>query len=130
MDVTYGNSTYTGLVMARNVPNGTWVNGTTYNTSNIDGPVFITTIEGEKIDIPEGETFTIEAMRSQDGSSISNVSTTRYNYKTSNASELEQREPTTGGGGWSGGGSIPEPVLFGGIGIVAALLAVVAINKD
>ncbi|WP_157969480.1 hypothetical protein [Haloplanus rubicundus] len=117
MDVRYDNQTYTGLVMAHNVPGGSWSVNSTYNTSNIDGPVFITTTDGTKVDIPEGETFTIEAIRAQDGSSISSVNTTVNNYKTANASELkevqeqltalraeiEERETSSGAGGGSGG---------------------------
>jgi len=130
MDVSYNNQTYSGLVMARTVPGGSWTNGTTYNTSNFDGPVFITTTDGQKIDLPaSGAEFTVEAIRAQDGSSISSVNTTRYNYKTSNATELlevqeeltalrtelEEREPDGG----SGGG-------IGGIGDSKAIIAIIA----
>jgi hypothetical protein len=129
MDVVYNNNVYTGMVMARTVPNGSWEVNKTYNSTNFDGPVFIVTTTGEKIDV-SGD-FRIEAMRAQDGSSISNVTTTRYNYKTTNATELlevqsrltslraelEERQ-TSGGGGGSGG--------FGGNTMLIVLAALAA----
>jgi hypothetical protein len=138
MDVSYDNQTYTGLVMAHSVPGGSWEANTTYNTSNFDGPVFVATTSGTKVDIPENETFTIETIRAQDGSEINNVSTTRYNYKTANASELlevqeqltalnaelESREGTGGGGGWDLGGSNSYLV------IVAVGAAVLLLLRD
>lgn len=126
MDVVYNNNVYTGMVMARNVPNGSWEVNTTYDSANFDGPVFIVTTTGEKIDV--SGTFRIEEMRAQDGSSISSVNTTRYNYKTTNATELlevqsrltslrqelEERQPSGGGGG------------IGGIGDSKAIIAIIA----
>ena len=113
MRITHGSFNVHGLVMAREAPNGTWVNGTTYNTSNIDGPVFIVTTEGEKIDIGENETFTIEEMNARDGSAVEQTETTKVVYKTANTSQLlemqkqleqtrqaiEEREPDGTGGG-------------------------------
>ncbi|WP_256545751.1 hypothetical protein [Halobellus inordinatus] len=116
MDVTYQGNTYTGIVLARNAPGGAWETGTTYNTSNITGPVFLATTDGQKVDFAEGETFTIDQMRAKDGSNTTQVNTTNYVYKTANTSELnemqsqlidlreeiEAREPDGGGAGGSG----------------------------
>jgi hypothetical protein len=119
MDVSYNGNTYTGIVLARNAPNGSWQNGTTYNTSNITGPVFLATVDGEKIDFDQNAEFTIESMRAKDGSNVETVETTEYVYKTANTSELlemqeqltdlrqevEEREAAIGGGGGFLGGS-------------------------
>jgi hypothetical protein len=131
MDVTYQNQQYTGMLMARNAPNGSWQAGTSYNTSNIEGPVFIATTDGKYVEFAEGETFRVNNIRAKDGSDISNVSTTKYAYQTSNVSELqemqsrltalkeeiEEREPTGGGGGFGG---------FGGSQSIAVVAAVAA----
>jgi hypothetical protein len=119
MDVTYDGGTYTGILLARNAPGGAWETGTTYNSSNINGPVFIATVDGHKVDIPEGSTFTVEQIRDRQGSNVTKVETTKYVYRTANTSELnemqsrlidlreeiESREPDGGGGSGSGLGS-------------------------
>jgi hypothetical protein len=119
MDVTYNGNTWTGIVLARNAPGGSWQTGTTYNTSNITGPVFLATTDGQKVDFAEGETFSIDQMRSKSGENVTQVNTTKYVYKTANTSELnamqmelielrkeiESREPDGGGGGGFGGNS-------------------------
>jgi len=138
MDIRYQNQTYTGLVMARHVPGGSWTNGTTYNTSNFTGPVFIATTDGTKMDLVDGESFKITEIRNREGSSIGSVNATRYNYKTSNASELavvteqlttlreeiESRESTGGGGGIGFGGSNSYVIL------IAAGVAVILLLRD
>jgi hypothetical protein len=117
MDVSYGGTTYTGMLLARNAPNGSWSANTTYNTSNITGPVMLATTGGEKIDL--SGSFTVDSMRAKDGSNIESVNTTQYAYKTSNATELmemqnrltslrqeiEERQPSGGGGIGGLGGS-------------------------
>ncbi|WP_336024769.1 hypothetical protein [Halobellus salinisoli] len=117
MDVAYNGSSYTGIVLAHEAPNGSWNTNTTYDSANIEGPVFMATVEGKKIDFAEGENFTIEQMRNRDGQNTTTVDTTKYVYKTSNTSELlemqqqltdlraeiEAREPD-GGGGSDGSG--------------------------
>ncbi|WP_257627716.1 hypothetical protein [Haloplanus salinarum] len=136
MDVVYQNQTYTGIVMARTVPGGSWSTNTTYNTSNFDGPVFIATTTGKKVDIAEGHTFRIKSMRARDGSPISSVNTTRYNYKTANASELasvteqlstlrselESRDTSGGAGGGSGGMSQNAMLILLAVAAGAALV--------
>jgi hypothetical protein len=116
MDVTYDGNTYTGIVMAQSAPNGSWSTETTYNTSNITGPVFMATSDGNKVDFAENTEFTIDQMRARDGSNTSSVETTKYVYKTSNTSEtvelqqqltdlrkeIEDREQGIGGGGAGG----------------------------
>lgn len=118
-DVTYNGNTYTGIVLARNAPGGSWETGTTYNTSNITGPVFMATTDGQKIDFADGSEFTIDQMRAKDGTNTTSVETTKYVYKTANTSELNQmqsdltdlraeieaREPSGGGGSGSGIGT-------------------------
>jgi hypothetical protein len=137
MTISYNGANYTGLVMARNAPNNTWSTGTTYNASNISGPVFILTTEGEKVDIADGDTFTVTGMTSKAGDQIDSAQTTNYVYRTANTSELlamqedlsqlraeiEARQQSAGG--TSGSGSVPIEAL--GIGLLAvaglALLA-------
>lgn len=126
MDVTYENTTYQGIVMARNAPNGSWEANTTYDPANITGPVFVVTTGGKKIDLTSP--FTIGEVRAKDGSDLQSVNTTRYSYKTANATELmemqsrlsslrqeiEERQPSGGGGG------------IGGIGDSKAIIAIIA----
>ncbi|MFC7129145.1 hypothetical protein [Haloferax chudinovii] len=109
------NITYQGLVLARSAPNGSWSVNTTYNASTIDGPVFIATATGEKVDL-DGN-FTITEITARDGSSVQSQNTTTYVYKTANTSEfvnmtnelealrqdIEEREQSSGGSGGSGG---------------------------
>lgn len=111
MTVEYRNSDHTGLLMAKNAPNGTWEVNTTYNTSNIDGPVFMTKTDGTKLDFADGEEFTIVGMTAKDGTAVNSTQTTKYRYKTANTTELlevqnqllelrqeiEEREPDAGG---------------------------------
>lgn len=127
MDVTYAGQTYQGLVLAESAPNGSWESGVTYNTSNITGPVMIATVDGQVVDIPDGETFTIAQITDKEGQNVGSVNTTKYVYKTANTSELlemqqqltdlrqelEDREPDpAGGGGGSGGTNIPPMAII------------------
>jgi len=135
MDVTYNGNTYSGLVLARHAPGGTWETGTTYNTSNITGPVFMATTTGDKVDFAEGETFTIDQMRSKDGTNVTSTQTTKYVYQTANTSELlemqdqltqlraeiEARKSNLGGGGSGLGGSSGTAIAIAAL-IGAALL--------
>ena len=134
MRITYGAYDFHGLVMARNAPNGTWTNGTTYNTSNIDGPVFFLTTDGEKIDTTDGETFTIESISAKDGTPTETVNTTQYVYKSANTTqflemqseleslrqEIENREASIGGG--SGLGSSKTMIAIVALAGAALLL--------
>ncbi|WP_193308542.1 hypothetical protein [Halorubrum halophilum] len=136
MTVEYKNVERTGLLMARNAPNGTWEVNTTYNTSDIEGPVFLTTTTGEKIDFAEGEEFTITSLTAKDGTAINSTQTTRYRYKTANTAELlevqnqllelrqeiEDRERSVGGAGALLGDFGDVPLLA-----VAAALAAIAL---
>ncbi|MDG5778844.1 hypothetical protein VB773_01035 [Haloarculaceae archaeon H-GB2-1] len=88
MTVEYGVGTYSGLLMARNAPNGSWEANKTYNTSAIDGPVFMLTTDGEKVDFADGREFTISGMTAKDGTAVNATETTKYVYKTANTSEM------------------------------------------
>lgn len=83
------NSTYTGMLLARNAPNGSWNNQTTYNASNITGPVWIGTTDGEMQRLT-GE-FTITGIEDAEGNGRDSVATTRYNYQVSNTSDLQTK---------------------------------------
>jgi len=134
MDVTTNGDTYTGILLARNAPGGGWDTGTTYNTSNITGPVFIATVDGQKIDIEDSETFTVDQMRAKDGTNVTQVNTTKYVYKTANTSEvnemqqqlidlrkeIEAREPTGGGG--SGGLGLGQNTIIAVAALAGAAL--------
>ncbi|WP_435065631.1 hypothetical protein [Halobaculum sp. EA56] len=139
MTVMVDNVEYHGLVMARQAPNGTWEANTTYNASTIDGPVFLVTTDGQKLDL-DGE-FRIASISSTDGTTIKNVTTTKVVYKTSNTSELldkmerieelrkdmESKEQAAAGDG-SGGSPIDPKYLLGALAIVG-LLAYAQGNK-
>lgn len=141
MTVSYNGQNYTGVVMARNAPGGSWVTNTTYNTSNISGPVFIATTEGTKVDFAGGETFTVVGMTSTEGSQIDQVQTTKYVYKTANTSqlhemqnriaelqdELEARQKSVGGESGSDG-SIPVEAI--GIGLLAVAAVAVLSSRE
>lgn len=141
MEVSYAGTTYDGLVMAREAPNGSWSSGTTYNTSDIDGVVMLATTGGSQINM-EGE-FTVEAINAEDGSSVEQVSATKVVYKTANTSEQLQKmqkisdlraqveayksriEAGTGGGDGGGdddGLALPDWVPGGWSGLLAGLL--------
>lgn len=140
MTISYGGDTFHGLVMADEAPNGTWVSGKTYNTSNIDGLVFFLTTDGRKIDTTEGETFTIEKLTAKDGSTIETIQTTQYVYKTANTTELlamqqqllelrqeiEEREDQIGWAG-GGGGAVESGVTANKAFIALAALAIILV---
>lgn len=122
MTIQYDGNEYEGLMLARNVPNGSWETGVTYNESDFTGPVMIASIDGEKIDIADNKEFTILSMSAKDGSDLSTIETKKYRYKTSNTSELletqsallelrqeiEDREPSTSGSGTTTDSIIPD----------------------
>ncbi|WP_254764119.1 hypothetical protein [Natrinema marinum] len=134
MAVDYQGSSYTGIVMARNAPNSTWSAGTTYDPSAIDGPVFMLTTDGKKIDF--SNSFTITSMTAKDGSNLQSTQTTKYVYKTANTSEMlalqadlielrqeiEAREPD-GSSSSSGGPLFGGFGTFGPVGLLAAAAA-------
>jgi len=125
MTVEYKGVSRTGVLMAQQAPNGTWGVNTTYNTSNINGTVFMATTDGKKVDFADGEEFTIVAMTAKDGSQINSTRTTKYAYKTADTQELldmqqqlidlrqeiEDREPS--GAGFSLGSASTETVILG-----------------
>ncbi|NEU56261.1 hypothetical protein [Halorussus sp. MSC15.2] len=133
MTVETNGQTYTGMVMSQSAPNGsTWEVNETYNPSNIDGVQLLITTDGGKQELTSN--FTITEMRNPDGEKIQQTHLKEYNYKTANVSELnrlredlqelkqeiEEREPTAGGGA-SGTG-------LGNVSMeqIAAILAVLA----
>jgi hypothetical protein len=138
MTVSYNGASLTGLLMARQAPNGTWEVGKTYNTIDIDGPVFMLTTDGEKIDFKDNRQFTIESMTAKDGSSLNSTQTRQYSYKTTNTSEtlalqeslielrqeIEDREPNGGGssGGFLGGISLGGSSLAAIVAVASAAL--------
>lgn len=137
MTVKYNGANNTGLLLAENAPGGTWETGTTYQTSNISGPVMLATVDGKKLDL-QGE-FTIVGMTSKDGSRVESTSTTEYVYKTADTSEtvalqnqlsnlrqeIEDREPDGGAGGgsdWSLPDWVPGGPLGAGVGTVGVIV--------
>ena len=134
MNVSYQGSTYQGVVMAHEAPGNQWETGVTYNESQFDGPVFIATVEGNKIDIGSGKSFAILEMTNREGEQVETVETTKYVYKTANTSdvqrlrqdltdlraEIEAREPDGGGTGGGIGFNGSDKLLIG----VAAAFAV------
>lgn len=85
-----GGATHDGILHARNAPdNGTWTVGETYDPDNITGPVFMSTTEGETLELTRP--FTLDGATDTDGNERSTVDTTRYNYQTANTSELNNK---------------------------------------
>jgi len=143
MTVEYDGVEYTGMVLAKEAPGGSWNTGTTYNTSEIGGVVVLATTDGERIDM-EGE-FTLTEMKNQDGDQIEETQATKVVYKTSNTSELldkmdriielrQQIEATkpkaSSGGGDSGdsGGNGFLKAIASFLGISAGAAAVVLLG--
>jgi len=131
MDVTYQGSTYEGMLFG-NPPNGTWVVGKTYNSTNFTGPVMLATTTGKRYDL--NGTFTLQNATDKSGNTVTQVTTKTYNYKTANTTELlnqmnslldlykqyQDRQTTGGGGGgdWFSG-------LFGNLNVGNAQIVVV-----
>jgi hypothetical protein len=86
MVVAYQGTDYNGLILARNAPSGGWDSGTTYNTSNITGPVLLATTGGQTIEL-YGE-FTVSSITAENGETIERVETRKVVYKTANTSDL------------------------------------------
>ncbi|MXR39805.1 hypothetical protein GRX01_00315 [Halobaculum sp. WSA2] len=138
MVVQYQNTEYNGLILARNAPSGGWDSGTTYNTSNITGPVLLATTGGETIEL-DGE-FSVASITAEDGSEIERVETRKVVYKTSNTSEqldkmnrilelreeIESREPKASGTAETNEGFFEyiAQLLGVSVGAAAAIIAV------
>lgn len=134
MTVEYQSQQYVGLVMARNAPSGTWTANTTYDTTNITGPVLLASQGGELVEM-DGK-FTIQEITSKDGTSVETVETTKYVYQTSNTTELlevqqqmldlrqeiEDREDTIGVAGGEMGSKYATEAVIALVGIAALLL--------
>jgi hypothetical protein len=126
-----------GLLAARAAPGGSWESNTTYNASNIAGPVYLAKTDGS-IETIEG-TFTITEIRNRDGEAIQNVTAEQVSYKSANVSELstkldrlleyreqiEARSPFSGGIGGVGLGDT-NPIVI----LVAAALALFLIGRS
>ncbi|MFC4448133.1 MULTISPECIES: hypothetical protein [Halorussus] len=137
MTVQMDGQTYEGLLLADNPPNGTWETNTTYTASNFSGPVNLATLDGG-LKTVEGE-FVIQNMTDKSGDEIQSIQTREYVYKTSDASgllekmedmqtlrmEIEEREPTAGGGSSSGTGL--DNVSMKQIGAILAILGGLAL---
>lgn len=138
MTLSYDGSTYNGLVMAESAPNGSWQAGQTYDASEISGPVFMLTDTGQKIDIKDPDTFTVDKITAKDGSEIQRTNTTKYVYKTSNTTELlemqeqltnlrqeiEDRERSVGGPGAFDPGSLTTEQIGAGLAVVVGLFVI------
>jgi hypothetical protein len=138
VEYTANGSTQTadGLLAARAAPSGSWESNTTYNASQISGPVYLAKTDGEIVSL-DGE-FTVSEIRDRDGNSIQNVTAERVAYQTTNASELqakldsleeyraqiEARSPLSGIGGIGLGNTNPVVIL------VAAALALFLIGRS
>ncbi|MXR41012.1 hypothetical protein GRX01_06610 [Halobaculum sp. WSA2] len=132
MELMYNGATYHGLPMARNAPNGSWEANTTYNTSDIDGPVFMVTTGGDRIEL-DGE-FTIGSISDTDGKSIEVVETRKVVYKSANTSEylamqeeiselrseVEAKQQAVGDGS-SSGPDIDPMYLLGALAVIGLL---------
>jgi len=135
---TGSGNTYDGLLSARDVPGGAWQTGQTYDPANFDGPVYLSTVDGEQKRLTRP--FTVRGAVDRDGNEQSTVETKRYNYQTTNSSRLssqmedlltlqqdyQQRSESVdsnGGGGSSGGGTLPDWLTQSFFGIPVWVLA-------
>lgn len=87
MAIDYKGGSHEGILFG-NVSSGTWQVGTTYNTTNISGPVLFARTDGTMLDL-NGE-FTLKSATTKSGDSKDSVDTQTYNYQTSNTTELQE----------------------------------------
>lgn len=121
MTISYNGNSYEGILYSTTqAPNGSWVNGNTYNATNLSGSQFFVTTSTENIDL-QGE-FTITKITSKDGNQVSEVQTKVYKQTTADANnftkyydalqelikDYEERnvKASSGGGGDSGSSGI------------------------
>lgn len=137
MEIEHNNSTFTGMVFARNAPNGTWEKGVTYNASNITGPVFIASTTGDYEAV--SDEFTITSLTNKNGETVNSVETTEYNYQTANVTdliekmertlalsmEIQDRQNDGGTGGTGGDSGFNFNFGAGGIGVLVVAGAAV-----
>ncbi|MFC3478731.1 hypothetical protein [Halobacterium litoreum] len=122
MNVTYQNTTYSGVLMSDGTPPGGYQVGSTYNASEINGSQFVALRQGGTVKL-EGQ-FTLSAVTRPDGTEVADNETVEYReveYNVSNASEFvamqeqlrelqaqinarQQRLRNSGGGGFLSGG--------------------------
>ncbi|WP_188878837.1 hypothetical protein [Halarchaeum grantii] len=144
MTVYYENRQYHGLLLAPQVPNGTWTANTTYNGSAppLDDSALLATTTGETVHLT-GE-FRVGAISNQNGGSLNSVNATRAQYQTTNVTTLleqindtqrliaqaEARQAAGGGGGsGSGGGGGGSIAVVGGLAVLA-LGIVIVLQRD
>lgn len=87
--IKYQNDKYVGMLYSSSVPNGKWEVGKTYNPQNISGIQEMVTTSAEKITLKSP--FTVKRITNKQGENVSSVETIRYNYQTSNISELRKK---------------------------------------
>ncbi|WP_188878710.1 hypothetical protein [Halarchaeum nitratireducens] len=148
MTVNYQNRQYHGLLLAPEVPNGTWTAGTSYNATAppLNGSAVLATTTGETVPLDSG-TFRLASISSQNGESMQSVNATRSQYQTTNVTKLveqlnetqrliedvEARQATGSNPSGSSSGSPLDgdgPIyLVVGLSIIS-LLVVVALQRD
>lgn len=132
-------TTYDGMLFARNAPNGTWEKGVRYDATEIPGPVFVGSVDGQTIPL-EGE-FTVNSIVDKSGNDQETVQTINYNYKTANTSdlqakydqllqltqELQDRSESVGGGGSTDEGGIVDWLFSNTFGIPNAVIVFIGL---
>lgn len=138
MTIEYGGNTINGMLYTTGTPpNGTWLNGTTYDTANLSGVEYFVGTDGTERTL--NGTFTITGITTKQGDPKSEVQTVVVKQRTINNSTLanelesmrlaieesESRQADGGGagGGLLGGGSNGTLLLIGALIIGAAALA-------
>ncbi|MBP2250441.1 hypothetical protein J2754_000738 [Halarchaeum solikamskense] len=147
MTVNYQNRQYHGLLLAPDVPNGSWTAGTSYNATAppLNGSAILATTTGETVPLDSG-TFRLASISSQNGESMESVNATRSQYQTTNVTKLveqlnetqqliedvEARQAAGGGGGsgGAGGGGGSSPVIVAGLGVLALGLVIYLKNRS
>ena len=133
-----------GLIFAESAPNGSFTVGETYNSANLDGPVwFINSTSARKVSV--NGNFTITRATNADGDELSTVSLNQKNRETYSADEFvnETREQQTvrlqiereyqpaggtGGGGGGGGGGNPLAGLAAALGVSTGIAGVIVVG--
>jgi hypothetical protein len=125
MTISVNGQNRTGMLYTTEAPpGGEWTAGQTYDAAETEGLETFISTDGNRSDLSGN--FTVERITGPNGTARQNATVTRYNYVTTNASELierqarlselnreiEDRQALFGGGGGFGTGSVPPAALI------------------
>jgi hypothetical protein len=93
MKIVINGTEYQGLMMSDDQPKGGYAINKTYNTTNMDGPVFIVRDDGSQTDVGDKTEYRIVNATRPNGTSYGDGEKIKYpdtSYKTSNITEYKQ----------------------------------------